>query len=402
MRPVWRTALIAATIWATTCICLAEEAPEDIAARAGLHSVIQEGVHQAERASKPLLVVILSDGCGPCEGLLSATASDSGLRRLLQSFVVRTFTPHASFADDREIHRLGVMGFPTLLFFGPDGGLVDRVDGFPGVDGLRDSLQRVRDGRETIPALRRALEAEPTSIPTLLSLARKLYRSNPDEALGLVARAKRVATDTGDPDSQAACLLVEALVYHRSGQTAEAASRLQALLENHEGTGAAARAATEALPLLMALPPAQATWLLTRGVQLTEHPRQKEYLERTLRMMHLRAVSESVLRSATETEDTAELAHLLSLCLDHGLQLGVTEELAKKLLRVSDRSVHALVQLARYREMRGDFAQALDLLREAQGCTSTPAEEASVARAFAVLRARMAPEVVEEADTGLK
>lgn len=92
----------------------------------------------AAQARLPVLVDFYATWCPPCDRLRDEFLTDPSREELLRRFVLLKVDADApaSFAI-KDRYRVG--GYPTVLVLDPDGGVLDRVVGYPGADpmGLR-------------------------------------------------------------------------------------------------------------------------------------------------------------------------------------------------------------------------------------------------------------------------
>ncbi len=118
---------------------------------------LDEGLAEAKRDNKPILVDVYTDWCGWCKRMDRTTYTDAAVL----AYVEKTFVPikldaeeegrRASY-DSRLVSwrqfadGFGVTGYPTTLFLQSDGRLITKVPGFVQPDRFLSVLRYVGDG----------------------------------------------------------------------------------------------------------------------------------------------------------------------------------------------------------------------------------------------------------------
>jgi thioredoxin-related protein len=118
---------------------------------------LDDGLVEAKKAGKPLLVDVVTDWCGWCKRMDRTTYADAGVR----DYVTRAFVPVRLDAED-EARRatyqsrlvtwrqfadgFNVTGYPTTLFLDSDGGLITTVPGFVQPERFLNVLHYIGDG----------------------------------------------------------------------------------------------------------------------------------------------------------------------------------------------------------------------------------------------------------------
>ena len=91
---------------------------------ASVHSVadLDQQVAQASRAGHPVMIDFTADWCTSCKEMEATTFLDPTVRSALSGAVLLRADVTADDADDRALlKRLGIIGPPTIAFFGRDG-----------------------------------------------------------------------------------------------------------------------------------------------------------------------------------------------------------------------------------------------------------------------------------------
>ena len=118
---------------------------------------LEEGLAEAKRTGRPLLVDVQTKWCGWCRKMDKTTYADAAVRE----FVGRKFIAARVDAEDDDsrvdyggvesTHRqfadsFRITGYPTTLFFAADGALVTQVPGFVKPDQFLGVLRFIGDG----------------------------------------------------------------------------------------------------------------------------------------------------------------------------------------------------------------------------------------------------------------
>lgn len=86
-------------------------------------------LNQAKTSNKPIMADFYTDWCGWCKKLDSDTYSNADVQRLAGKFI------SVKIDGDKNpglVARYGVSGYPTVIFFGPDGTILERFIGYKG------------------------------------------------------------------------------------------------------------------------------------------------------------------------------------------------------------------------------------------------------------------------------
>lgn len=118
------------------------------------------------------LLYCWKDNHGGCADMFSGTLSDAKVAEALAPLVCMAAKDDA--AGKPTLQKYGIESVPTVLFLDPAGAVVDVVTGYVPVADFLAELKRIRDGKDTVAALRQAAEAAPADLPLQMRLVRKL------------------------------------------------------------------------------------------------------------------------------------------------------------------------------------------------------------------------------------
>ena len=128
---------------------------------------------EAARTKRPVFVDFFTDPCPPCRLLDGTTFSDPAVVEAMQPFLC--YALNGGLEENQELSQtLGVALFPSLLFLDPEGKPVDEIEGYRSPRTFLAEVERIRAGRDTIPALRTRLAKTPEDPIGWLDLAKKL------------------------------------------------------------------------------------------------------------------------------------------------------------------------------------------------------------------------------------
>jgi thiol:disulfide interchange protein DsbD len=87
----------------------------------GLDALDRE-IAAASAAGKPVMVDLYADWCVSCKEMEKYTFSDAGVQKALANTVLLQADVTANDDDDKALlKKFGLIGPPSILFFGPDG-----------------------------------------------------------------------------------------------------------------------------------------------------------------------------------------------------------------------------------------------------------------------------------------
>ncbi|MFP4176941.1 MAG: protein-disulfide reductase DsbD family protein [Candidatus Brocadiia bacterium] len=102
---------------------------------------------RAEEEERPVMIYFTQDFCPSCRKLERDTFSDPRVNDLSEQMItlkVDGTNPETS-GGKEELDRYDVLGFPTIVFAGPDGNAMEqpRITGYVGPAELKDAMERV-------------------------------------------------------------------------------------------------------------------------------------------------------------------------------------------------------------------------------------------------------------------
>jgi thiol-disulfide isomerase/thioredoxin len=205
---------------------------------------------EAAEKDRPLLLDFGYEGCVWCQKLEAVTFRAAPVAQMLnKEFVPLKVDIHK---NPELVEPLRLQAFPTVVLAGPDGKILDTIEGFKEADALRERLQRVllvvanpewmsRDYEEAGKAV--AASDYPRAVGLLKKVAqdgkerpvqgkaRRLLQDIEEQAAGRLARARQLA-DKG-PATEAAAAVTEVTSAFAGTQAAAEGARLLAGLTAH-------------------------------------------------------------------------------------------------------------------------------------------------------------------------
>lgn len=97
---------------------------------------------RSRKSSKPLLVAVGAEGCGPCRTMEETTYRDQTVIEAARSFIPIALDAEKDIA---LLERLGVKKIPTIMVVGPNGERILRVSGFLSANRLARALRIVSE-----------------------------------------------------------------------------------------------------------------------------------------------------------------------------------------------------------------------------------------------------------------
>jgi len=164
---------------------------------------------------KPAGLVMLycwQDNHENCSAMFSGTMSDKKVTGALGDYVCMGIKNDD--AGKETWQRYKVQSVPTVLFVAPDGAVVDSVIGYATIVDFAATLQRVRAGTDTIPALQKQVDGGSASMPQMQLLMQKLLAVQEQERATKVIDAM-IAKDPKARSAEAA----EAMLWKITAET---------------------------------------------------------------------------------------------------------------------------------------------------------------------------------------
>ncbi|MCK5942240.1 MAG: hypothetical protein KAI24_09755, partial [Planctomycetes bacterium] len=166
-----------------------------------------------DKPSKAVLLYCWQDNHDTCAAMFSGTMSDKKIEALLADFACLSVK-----RDDDEGKKLqeryGITVMPTVIFVDPEAKVLDWLPGYSTIDQFGKDLQRIKDGKQTIPALRQRFAEEPSDMQAAMMLVQKLRLAG-DLAGSHVVIEKMIAVDPKAKSEEAA----EAMLWKINDET---------------------------------------------------------------------------------------------------------------------------------------------------------------------------------------
>lgn len=289
---------------------------------------------------------------------------DARVRAALQSFVTVRYE-HGHAAANAVIDRFGVHGFPTLLVLGPDGAEWDEV-ARADADGLVADLERIRRGEETLPVLRKRLEADPADTEAAVALAERLSQRRPEAAVDL-CRQVMARLDPSQRESIASLLLTQGQAETSRGGHDAALALIDRIVTEYPDTRAAAVVGWLLGNCVPAEDPERMLALLEKALPLVDED-QRESLEFTRASLHHEAAARAWLRIGERAGEDPDLLNMAAWeCFLRGWNTPQAIGWAREAVALSGRAPHVLDTLANLLFRAGELDEAVQLQAEAVG-----------------------------------
>lgn len=155
----------------------------------------------AAAKDKPAGMVLLycwRDGHGVCMDMFQGTLSDKQVAAAAADFVCMGAKDDE--AGKPVLAQYGIERVPTVLFLDPSGAVVDVAPGYVPVKEFLAEVARIREGKDTIGALRKQIEAAPQDLVLQMRLVRKLRTAGDKKGSllvidAIVAKDPKLASD---------------------------------------------------------------------------------------------------------------------------------------------------------------------------------------------------------------
>lgn len=185
-----------------TAVLLALAAVPLAACRGGARTAwftgdVSQAVAEAANRNTLVMVEFFTDWCTWCRRLEAETFADSDVQRELAAMVPVRLNAEKEGAD--LARTLGVAGYPTVVFLGPDGREVDRIVGYLPPDRFVEQLRLIRGG-DTFAACLDRLSRDPGNWDALQrAVDGLLERSDPEAAIARIEAYHDAAGDQATP-----------------------------------------------------------------------------------------------------------------------------------------------------------------------------------------------------------
>lgn len=230
-----------------------------------------ELVAQSKASSKPILIDFSTTWCGWCKKLDAEVFPEPEVIAALSAFVCAHIDAEKGEGPDLA-KRYDVHGFPTLVIVDADGAEIDRLVGYSAPAAFVSEVQRIASGRGTLPALRKAVEADPENLSAAVALARREARSDRAQAERRLESVRSRAVAKPDAEAEAeACLALGAMAAE-ARQPERAIEQFAHVLRDLGTTVAAGRTARAMGTIVFVAKPADAFDLLERALAVAREP----------------------------------------------------------------------------------------------------------------------------------
>ncbi len=133
----------------------------------------QDALAEAKASNKLVFIDFWTTWCGWCKRLDKDTFSNADVGEVMKGFVC--LSVDAESTTGRPVaSKFQIHGFPALFFVNPDGTVEDMISGYKPPADFKKDAERILAGQGTLGALRRAVEADPSSVEKRFKLAQKL------------------------------------------------------------------------------------------------------------------------------------------------------------------------------------------------------------------------------------
>lgn len=158
-----------------------------------------------DKPAKLVMLYCWQDNHENCAAMFSGTMSDKKVTGPLAEFVCMGIQNDDAGKDTWS--RYKVQSVPTVLFVAPDGSVVDSVVGYATIVDFAATIQRVRAGTDTIPALQQEVDGGSATMPRMQMLMQKLLTIQEQDRAKKVIDAMIEKDPKGRSDEAAEALL---------------------------------------------------------------------------------------------------------------------------------------------------------------------------------------------------
>lgn len=327
-----------------------------------------EALARAASEKKLVFVDFWTTWCGWCKKLDADTYPNAAVGKAMAAFVnVRV---DAEAGEGVELaQRYAAHGFPTLVVVGGDEQEIDRIVGYLPPEPFEKEIRRILSGEGTLPALRKAADANPDDLKAALALATKLLSANASDA---EARLDAIAAKAAGRDRgvEAGILVLRAQRDMSSGRRDAARATFDKVALEFGDTDAAKEATSMALRLRAGAKadPEEALAFAAKVREKAKDGRLDGSVEQLVASLHLRAAEKAMERAAADAGDDAQRLNAVAwTCFERRIAIGAATGWARTAVEKSDRDVQIVDTLANLLALQKKYDEAIALELEAIG-----------------------------------
>lgn len=290
------------------------------------------------------------------------TLRDPRVGKALRGFLTVRYVEGYEHADS-AIARFGVSAYPTLLVVSASGVELDEVWGAD-PQALVESLERVKRGEDTLPALHRRIAASPDDFEAIADLAGRLEWRRPWRA-EILAKGALARIPDANREEKGSLLLTLASIRGMRGDGEGALSALERVLSECAGATCTRGVAPTLANYDHIVDPTRGLAVLDRARASLEPPMRNAF-EGSRGVLLRRAWEASIRQETLRYADEPELLNMQAwTCYQRGLLTEEATAWAEKAVKLSDRAPHILDTLARLYFRQDRIDEALKLEAEA-------------------------------------
>ena len=323
---------------------------------------------KAKTAGKPIFIDFFTTWCGWCKKLDADTYPKPAVGKVMEGFVnVRVDAEKGEGVDLAK--RFAANGFPTLVIVGTDDQEIDRIVGYLAPEPFEKEIRRILSGEDTLPSLRKAVDANPDDLKAALALAKKLLSANASDA---EARLDAIAEKAKGKDRgvEAGILVLRASRDMSVGKRDDARALYDRVALEFGDTDAAKDATGMSLRLRSGAK-ADPEEALAFAAQLRAKATDGKLdgnVEQLIASLHLRAAEKAMERAAADAGDDAQKLNAVAwTCYERRIAIVAAAGWARTAVEKSGRDVQILDTLANLLALQKKFDDAIALELEALG-----------------------------------